>query len=273
MIVTTHHAAKSFKKKEVLRDVELQLEEHRIYGLVGRNGTGKSTLLSLLAGQAPYDGDITVFGQDPFDNQAVMDDIVFTGVDTPYPTNWSFKAILDVASKRYPYWDQATADHLLGTFDLDVKTSHGKASRGQRSMLAIVIALAARAPLTLLDEPYLGLDVQNRDLFYRELVAAQEANPRTIVIASHDLEASAKLVDCYLVLRDGVIRTLESERLDDALVSLTVAKPVPPELSDAALATESLGSSTRVVVRRGVADGSPVALEDAVALAMGGSDV
>lgn len=273
MIVTTHHAAKSFKKKEVLRDVELQLEENRIYGLVGRNGTGKSTLLSLLAGQARYDGDIKVFGQDPFDNEAVMDDIVFTGVDTPYPANWSFKAILDVASKRYPHWGQATADHLLGAFDLDVKTSHGKASRGQRSMLAIVVALAARAPLTLLDEPYLGLDVQNRDLFYRELVAAQEANPRTIVIASHDLEASAKLVDCYLVLRDGVIRTLESERLDDALVSLTVANPVPPELVRAALATESLGSSTRVVVRRGVADGSPVALEDAVALAMGGSDV
>ncbi len=245
-----------------------------IYGLLGRNGAGKTTLMQLLTGQDfATSGTIRVFGENPVENASVLQRVSFIKESQTYPDDFKVKHVLRSAPWFHPHWDADFANSLVADFRLPVDRKIKKLSRGQLSAVGVIIGLASRAEVTFFDEPYLGLDVQNRDLFYRELVAAQEANPRTIVIASHDLKASAKLVDCYLVLRDGVIRTLESERLDDALVSLTVANPVPPELVRAALATESLGSSTRVVVRRGVADGSPVALEDAVALAMGGSDV
>lgn len=101
-VVTAQGVSKSFSRKTVLDDVNIQLEEGRIYGLVGRNGTGKSTLLSLLAGQARYKGKIEVFGQAPFDNAEVMDQVVFAGVDTAYPRSWKFGAIVKVAAQRYP---------------------------------------------------------------------------------------------------------------------------------------------------------------------------
>lgn len=272
-VATAQGVSKSFSRKTILDGVNIQLAEGRIYGLVGRNGTGKSTLLSLLAGQARYKGKIEVFGQAPFDNAEVMDQVVFAGVDTAYPRSWKFGAIVKVAAKRYPHWQQEVAEHLIEVFSLDLGTRHGSASRGQRSMLAIAIALAARAPLTLLDEPYLGLDAYNLEAFYRELLAELEAHPRTVVLATHDLHATSQVVDSYLVLRDGVVRTLDAALLDDALVEVTVTGVLPAELEEAALAKETVGGNTRVIVERGVAQGKPVNLEDAVKLAMGGLDV
>lgn len=239
-VATAQGVSKSFSRKTILDGVNIQLAEGRIYGLVGRNGTGKSTLLSLLAGQARYKGKIEVFGQAPFDNAEVMDQVVFAGVDTAYPRSWKFGAIVKVAAQRYPHWQQEVAEH---------------------------------APLTLLDEPYLGLDAYNLEAFYRELLAELEAHPRTVVLATHDLHATSQVVDSCLVLRDGVVRTLDAALLDDALVEVTVTGVLPAELEEAALAKETVGGNTRVIVERGVAQGKPVNLEDAVKLAMGGLDV
>ena len=81
------------------------------------------------------------------------------------------------------------------------------------------------------------------------------------------------MVDSYLVLRDGVVRTFDAALLDDALVEVAVTGSLPAELEEAALAKETVGGNTRVIVERGVAQGKPVNLEDAVKLAMGGLDV
>lgn len=257
--------SKSFKDP-VLEQAEFALEEGLIHGLVGRNGTGKTTLMSILAGQQKCAGELQVFGQNPWDNKATMDRTVFTGVDTPYPPLWNLGGILDVAAKRYPNWDSATADRLVSAFNLPLDTRFDRASRGERSMLAIVVALAARAELTLLDEPYVGLDVQNRDIFYRELMAAQEARPSTWVLATHNLEESAKLIDSFLVLRDGRISQYSSEDLEDAYVIVDNA----PELADSALEVQESMGRTRVVVPRSVAQGAPLPLDRAVALLTGG---
>lgn len=177
--------SKSFKDP-VLDQAEFALEEGLIHGLVGRNGTGKTTLMSILAGQQKCAGELQVFGQNPWDNKATMDRTVFTGVDTPYPPLWNLGGILDVAAKRYPNWDSATADRLVSAFNLPLDTRFDRASRGERSMLAIVVALAARAELTLLDEPYVGLDVQNRTFStasswpLRKPIRARGCWPRTI---------------------------------------------------------------------------------------------
>lgn len=205
MTISTRDLTRSFKKKEVLTGVDLDLGPG-IHGLLGRNGVGKSTLLSIIGGQMkPTSGTVEVFGEHPFDNARVMDRTCLTGVDTAYPGAWSAANVLKGASLRYPNWDQPFADALAADFNLDLTTSYSNLSRGQRAMIAIVIGLASRTELLLLDEPYVGLDTHNTTVFYRHLLSQGETG-RTVVMATHHIEDAAKVLDSAAILgRDGRI--------------------------------------------------------------------
>lgn len=247
---------KSYGKNEVLTGVDFALEGGQIYGLLGRNGTGKSTLLSLLAGQLKHTaGELQVFGKQPFDNAAVMDEAVYAGIDVPYPPTWSLKKILQIAAARFPHWNAAEEKELIDAFELNPRTRYSKASRGQRSMVGIIIGLAANAPLTLIDEPYLGLDVHNREVFYRALLRSQDANSRTIVMATHDLGESAKVIDHYLLLgRDGTIfMDMDAADVDAAFVTVT-ASGLPRDVLTHAVHSESMPGQERAVLKREALD-------------------
>lgn len=220
MTISTRDLTRSYGKKEVLTGVDLELGPG-IHGLLGRNGVGKSTLLSIIGGQMkPTAGTIEVFGEQPFDNARVMDNTCLTGVDTAYPGAWSAKNVLKGASLRYPNWDRAFADELAGDFNLDLDTTYSDLSRGQRAMLAIVIGLASRTELLLLDEPYVGLDTHNTSVFYRHLLAQADTG-RTIVMATHHIEDAAKVLDTATILgRDGrVARHIRPSDADAYAVS------------------------------------------------------
>lgn len=249
-VVTARGLTKNYKNKKVLSGIDVELAEGELHGLLGRNGTGKSTLLSLLAGQIPHSaGELSVFDQHPFDNPAVMDRVVYSGVDVPFPAGWHPTTIFAAAAQRYPHWNQATADELIAEFALDTGTGYARLSRGQRSMVGIIIGLAARAPLTLLDEPYLGLDVHNRGIFYSALLREIIDCPRTVVLATHHIEESAKLLDTFLILgRDGRLHhQIEAAQLDDAYVTVTGAQ-LPP-LEDVLGSAEVAGRVRALVPR------------------------
>ena len=247
-MITARHLSKSFGSTKVFEGLNFDIHDGQLHALVGRNGCGKTTLLSLLAGQKRYEGELS---HNPYNNRAVMDTIVFTGVDTAYP-NWRFHDILTAAGQRYPYW--SLRDDLLDAFDLDLHTSYAAASRGQRSMLAIIVALSANAELTLLDEPYLGLDDANRTIFYDNL-----PHDRTMVVATHVLEESAQHFDRFLLMGEGM-QDYSAAELDDAFV----VAPGSPDLAPHAVRTEEIAGQSRMVVPRGVADGTPLPLADAV---------
>lgn len=247
---TARDLTKNYKGKKVLTGLDFELGEGRIHGLLGRNGTGKSTLLGILAGQMPHTaGDLEVFGQDPFDNAAVMDRVVYAGIDVPFPAGWRPRTVFETAARRYPGWHQPTAENLVAEFGLDLHTKYSRLSRGQRSMVGIIVGLAARAPLTLLDEPYLGLDVHNRGVFYTTLLREMDAHPRTIVLATHDIAESVKLLDTFLILgRDGRIHHhLDAPDLDDAHVVVSGSRL--PHL-DAVLSHIGIAGAARALVPR-----------------------
>lgn len=218
MTIHTSQLTRRFRTKNVLNGVDLDLGPG-IHGLLGRNGVGKSTLLRIIAGQLkPTSGTVEVFGERPFDNARVMDRTCLTGVDTAYPGSWSGADVIKGARLRYRPWDQQLADALTADFAMDqaLETRYEKLSRGQRAMVAIVIGLAAGTDLLLLDEPYVGLDTHNTDVFYRHLLAQADTG-RTIVMATHHIEDAAKVLDTAVVLgREG-----------------TVAKQCVPEDADA----------------------------------------
>jgi len=207
MTIHTRDLTRRFGSKEVLTGVDLDLGPG-IHGLLGRNGVGKSTLLRIVAGQLkPTSGTVEVFGQRSFDNAFVMDNTCLTGVDTAYPGTWSGADVIKGARLRYRTWNQQLASELTADFAMDqaLETRYEKLSRGQRAMVAIVIGLASGTDLLLLDEPYVGLDTHNTDVFYRHLLAQAETG-RTIVMATHHIDDAAKVLDTAVILgREGVV--------------------------------------------------------------------
>ncbi len=204
--ISLNHVTKNFGRKQVLTDVTAELPAGRIYGLLGSNGVGKTTLMSLICGhQFRTGGHILIDGIDPVENPLVLQRTCFVHEDQLYNDAFSVRDILAVIPAFYPTWSAETADRLVTRFRLPLDTKSKKLSRGQRSALAITLSLASRAAYTFLDEPYLGLDASSRSILYDELLAEYAAHPRTFIISTHLIDEVADLMEEVVVLEDGVV--------------------------------------------------------------------
>jgi ABC-2 type transport system ATP-binding protein len=205
--ITIRSMSRTFGRSTALDDISLTVPELSICGLLGRNGAGKTTLMSILAGQdRPTSGTAEVFGERPFENEALLRKISFVRDNQRYPDNYRLQHVLAIAPEFAPNWNADVAAELVDGFRIPAKTDIKKFSRGQLSSVAIVLGLAARAPLTLLDEPYLGLDVTARKLFHDMLLRDYTEHPRTVVLSTHLIEESEALFDHVLIIDRGQVR-------------------------------------------------------------------
>nr|WP_221375960.1 ABC transporter ATP-binding protein [Actinoplanes polyasparticus] len=187
-------------------DVHLTLPTGKIYGLLGRNGSGKTSLLSALASyRRPNRGTVLVDGVEAFENPRVMRSTVFVRDTLDLNDSDRVRTALDVAGWLRPTWDAEYALKLLDIFELDSRKRVSALSRGQRSVVGVVLGLAARAPLTILDESYLGMDAVARTLFYRELLADYLSHPRTVILSTHLIEEVADLFERVVIIDRGRI--------------------------------------------------------------------
>lgn len=185
-------------------DLSLTLEGGKIYGLLGRNGSGKTTLLSILAAfRRARTGTVRVGGEDPFENPRITQQICLIRESGDLVDGETVKQALARAAHLRPTWDQGYADRLVELFELPVKRTITKLSRGQRSALGITVGLASRAALTMLDESYLGLDAPSRYAFYDHLLEDYMAHPRTIVISTHLIEEVSRLFEEVVIIDRG----------------------------------------------------------------------
>ncbi|MGH3263309.1 MAG: ABC transporter ATP-binding protein, partial [Trebonia sp.] len=192
-----------YRDHVALDEVSVEVEAGSITGLLGRNGAGKTTLLRILAGQDfASAGSVRVLGAPPAENEAVLRRMVFVREDQGYPDIRVGDA-LRVASWFYPNWDAGLAETLIADFDLRRNKAIKKLSRGMRSALGIVIGLAARADVTLFDEPYAGLDAVARQIFYDRLLADYAECPRTILLSTHLIDEAATLFENVVVIDRG----------------------------------------------------------------------
>ena len=248
---------KSYKENHVLRDLDLELEPGRIYGLIGRNGVGKTTLLGILTAQTTMDsGSVTYDGQPVWENRAVLDQLCFSRELNTAGNNGrnaqKVKYYLKSAAVFYPNWDQEYAHRLLAEFGLDVKKKISQLSKGQASMLTILIALASRAPLTILDEPAAGLDVVARERFYQLLLEDYAETNRTFVISTHIIEEAASVFERVLILDQGhIIENAPTEELVDQFRTVSGLEDVVDEVTRGmnVLSVQQLGRRKTVVVR------------------------
>lgn len=197
-----------------LDSVDLDLDAGRIHGLLGRNGTGKTTLLSVLASlRRPYAGSVLVDGQQPFEHELLMEGVCLIRESGDVVPDASAAATLDFVGRARPTFDREYADRLVESFGLNPRAKPGAMSRGQRSALGAVVGLASRAPLTMFDEVHLGMDAPTRQQFYDELIADFAEHPRTVIVSSHLISEIEPLVETVTILHDG--RVLLSEEADD----------------------------------------------------------
>jgi ABC-2 type transport system ATP-binding protein len=242
-----------FRDQVAVDDVSAVLERDTITGLLGRNGAGKTTLMQLLTGhRVPTSGRVEVFGDRPFENDAVLSQVAFIKEGQRYPDHFRVRDALQAAAMLFPNWDDDLAHSLLRDFDLPEKRTVKKLSRGMNSAVGIIIGLASRAPLTLFDEPYLGLDAVARQLFYDRLLADYAEHPRTILLSTHLIEEIADLLEHVLLIDQGRI-VLDDDA--DSLRAGAVTVTGPRERVDAfgarhaVLLRELLAGSARAVVR------------------------
>jgi ABC-2 type transport system ATP-binding protein len=252
--------------------VSLGLPSGAIYGLLGRNGSGKTSLLSALASHLkPSSGEVLVDGVEAFENPAVMRATCFVG-DTPDALGQE-RVCQAMALARWlrPTWDDEYAGKLLDVFGIDSRKRVQSLSRGEKSAFGAVIGLASRAPLTILDEVYLGMDAVARTTFYRELLADYLAHPRTIIMSTHLIDEVADLFERVIVIDHG--RVLLHEEADDLRGrGATITGPAADVKAFTAgrdvLATQSLGG-TRADTVYGRLDASEVARAETAGLTVG----
>ncbi|RLU86886.1 ABC transporter ATP-binding protein [Streptomyces griseocarneus] len=190
-----------------LRECSFRLPAGRVCALVGPNGAGKSTLLSLAAGLLrPAEGSITVFGGRPGD-VAVRPRVAYVSQDKPLFPRFTIADTLRMGRELNPgRWDQAAAERLVDGGGLSHSARVGDLSGGQRTRVALALALGKRPELLLLDEPMADLDPLARHEMTAALMAEAAEHATTVVMASHVLSELDGVCDYLLLMADGRIR-------------------------------------------------------------------
>ena len=266
-ILKAEGLCKSYGRKEVLHNLDLEILPGKIYGLIGRNGAGKTTLLGILTAQNTLDsGSVTYDGQPVWENQDALNHICFSRElqSTLFSgqNNLKIKHYLRSAAIYYPNWDQAYADRLLSEFKLEPKKKICQLSKGQMSMVTILIALASRAPITILDEPAAGLDVVMRERFYQLLLEDFAQTARTFLVSTHIIEEAASVFEQVIIIDEG--RILENAPTDELISQfryISGREDVVDQVSNGlqVLSTHQMGRHKTVAVR-----GSGIKLEAAL---------
>ena len=212
---------KSYKDKQVLKNLDITIEPGKIYGLIGRNGAGKTTLLGILTAQNTHDsGEVTYGGEPVWENPKALADLCFSReLQTTLfygQNNLKVRHYLQAGATFYPRWDEDYARRLMKEFGLEEKKRVCQLSKGQLSMVTILIALASRADLTILDEPAAGLDVVMRERFYQLLLEDFAQTGRTFIVSTHIIEEAASVFEQVIILDDGrILENAPTEELVD----------------------------------------------------------
>lgn len=205
--VECKNISKNFGRTMALSDINLNLEKDKIYGLLGRNGAGKSTLLNIITAQIfPSSGEVKIFGETPYENDKALRNICIVKESGMFLKDINVREALDIASSFYANWDKDLVEKLLEEFELDRRKTYRNLSLGMKSQLGIIVGLASRAPITIFDEPYIGLDAAGRQLFYDVLIDDYMENPRTIILSTHLIDEVSNLLEDVIIMHKGTVK-------------------------------------------------------------------
>ncbi|HVP91133.1 MAG TPA: ABC transporter ATP-binding protein [Terriglobales bacterium] len=230
-LLRIRHLSKSFGRKHVLEDLDVAIEGGRVYGLLGRNGEGKTTLARILMGVIPADGGGVLYKGRPigFRDSAYKREFGYVPEDPFFYEDMTVRALLDFNARFYPKWDPKRAASDLERFALDQNSRIGTLSRGMKLKLGLAVALAAAPEFLILDDPTSGLDVPTRQDFLRDIIRELAASGTTVLFATHMVHELERIVERLLVLHGGrlildedfeKVKAERQARLEDIFVGL-----------------------------------------------------
>lgn len=206
-VLETKNICKSYGSIVALKDANLRFAEKKIYGLFGRNGAGKTTLLDIISSRIFSDrGSVTCFGEDISEHPKIIaENCCYMPEKHFFPARFKVKKLLSCGKMSFPNYSEQYAERLCRYFKLNTEQKYEQLSRGHQSIFRIVLGLAAKATITIFDEPVLGLDAVARDMFYSELIEEFSRNPRLFIISTHFIEESADLFNEAIIIKNGKV--------------------------------------------------------------------
>ena len=235
-------------KREVFSDFSLQLTDNKIYGLLGKNGTGKSTLLYLLCGLLrPKKGGVFIDGVLASDRRsAMLEDIFMVPEEFTLP-----QVTLDTYVKMnkgfYPHFSEEVLERCLADFELSRQTKLHQLSMGQKKKAFMSFALATGTRLLLMDEPTNGLDIPSKSQF-RKVIANNMTDDRILIISTHQVHDVETLLDHILILCEN--RMLLDASTADICTQYSFELRPANEMDDSVIYAEPTLQGNAVVARR-----------------------
>lgn len=206
--ISTHGLTKFYGSRCVVNSLTLDVPEGSVYGLLGRNGSGKSTTLKMLLGFVrPDRGSATLLGDEAATlPPATRARIAYIAEGHPFVRWMTVGEAANFTRAFYPNWNNALLDQVLDHFALPRRAKIRKLSNGQRAQVSLALAVAPDPELLILDDPTLGLDTVVRRDFLESLIQIIQRQGRTILISSHILNDVERVADRIGILVDGVLR-------------------------------------------------------------------
>lgn len=217
-MITLKDLSFSYGRHKVLGNVSMTLEKGKIYGLLGENGVGKSTLLKILSGLLKMEsGECKVFGEVPYSRKpSFLQDIFYLPEDFAGESVVVEKYAMQLGV-FYPNFSPDKFNRIISEFGVDPKAKFNKLSLGQQKKAIIAVALSLGTKVLLMDEPSNGLDIPSKSLL-RRLIAENASDEQLIVISTHQVKDLENLIDPIIIMdKEGVIMNASIEEISSRL--------------------------------------------------------
>lgn len=235
-MLTINQLSKYIVGRPILNSINLNISKGCITGIIGENGAGKTTLLKTISGiLRPSEGDVQYDGENVFTNHDIRHRIAFVSEEAEFFKYARVKDILNFMNDVYENFDTEHFHNLNQTFQIPLDMKIQKLSKGMRMKVSLMIGLAIKPDLLLLDEPTTGLDPSSRKHLFEILMREVADNNTTVLISSHLLHDLEQVCDHIVMIRDGEIlshTSLDALKSSVRQIQVCFKEHVPAGLSD-----------------------------------------
>ncbi len=242
---------KSFRDKTVLSGLNLTVESGQTFAFLGRNGEGKTTTIQMLMGLlSPDQGTLRVLGRNPqLEPLEVRRTVGYLAEDQTMFGWMTAEEVIRFVAAFYPTWDHSLATRFVEQFDVPLKTKVRHLSKGQNVRLGLLLALAHRPEVVILDDPALGLDPIMRKEFNRDLVEHLQSAGTTVLYSSHLLYEVEPVADVIAILHHGsIVRQSTTDDLREQVKRLILEPEMARRLAGELTVLDSRLSTGEVIL-------------------------
>ncbi|MES2039741.1 MAG: ATP-binding cassette domain-containing protein [Pseudomonadota bacterium] len=237
-VISARGISKQYGRQRVLDDVSFEIASGRIVGLIGPNGSGKTTTLKSILGLGNFEGEMQVLGLDPrTQRDALMNDVCFIADVAILPRWIKVKQAIDFIAGVHPKFNRAKAEKYIANTKLTPDMKVRSMSKGMIVQLHLALIMAIDAKLLVLDEPTLGLDILYRKQFYQNLLEDYFDENKTIIITTHQVEEVEHILSDVIFIDEGkIVLETSMEQMAERFVEVMVA----PENMEKAIALQPI---------------------------------